>query len=263
MASEEEEVTIPLSLQECFPAELEVEKMATRPPWVTGDDLEGTKMSNHTAQVKMEESPACEDAQRKDTTGAAKVSCSELKNTPLPDAPCWDDLFSPVEKATNAHTEKWAGQFMPGFKEEIRLEDRDVGDYGKAAEVFEVASVDSPKADGLPLDPDQKQLCLEVKEESLLDDGNSLGNSHVSENDMEIPHPEKTETEEPLGESPVVSVETFPLICKEGDASNGQMPQKPRGKPTRKRDGEAVDVQTLKTGSKQVSAKFKFKQTLK
>ncbi|XP_060093965.1 zinc finger protein 436-like [Heteronotia binoei] len=349
MASEEK-VTTPLSLPECFPTKQEVEKMAAQPPWVTGDDLEGTKMSNHIAQVKTEEPPACEDAQWKDITGAANISHSVLKNAPLPDPLCWDDIFPPsVEKAMNAHTEKWAAQFMPGLKEEARLEDRDVGDYGKvkaailrvdaistevqrqhfrrfqykeadgpreacsrlwflchrwlkperhtkeqilellileqflailspelqswvkdgcpetcaqavilaeefllrqrqaetpeqpAAEVFEVASVGSPKADGLPLDPNQKQLCLDVKEESLLDDGNSLGNSHVSDNDVEIPHPEKAETEEP-DEASVVSIETFPLICKEGDASNGQMPQKPRGKPPRKRVRKSIPL---------------------
>lgn len=131
MASEEE-VNMPLNLQECFPTEQVAEKMATQPPWITGDYLEGTKMSNHIAQVKMEEPPACEDAQWKDTVGAAELSRLELKNPPLSEPPCWDDIFPPsVEKATNAHTENWAAQFMSGLKEEIRLEERDVGDYDK------------------------------------------------------------------------------------------------------------------------------------
>ncbi|XP_077186165.1 uncharacterized protein LOC143833825 [Paroedura picta] len=346
MASEED-VTIPLGLQECFPSKQAAEKLAMQPPWVAGDDAEGTKMSNHVAPVKTEEPPAREDAPWKDATRTAEVSRSELKNPPLLDPLCWDDIFPPsVDKAP---AEKWVAQFMPGLKEEARLEDRDAGDYGKVkaailrvdaistevqrqhfrrfqykeadgpreacsrlwflchrwlkperhtkeqilellileqflailspelqdwvkdgcpetcaqavtlaeefllrqrpdetpaqsvAEVFEVASVGSPKADGPPLDPDQEQLCLEVKEESLLEDGNSLDNSHASENNVETPLTEKAEAVEPC-EASLVTAETFPLICEEGDPSNGQTPQKPRGKPPRKRARKSIPL---------------------
>uniref|UniRef100_A0ACB8EF90 Uncharacterized protein n=1 Tax=Sphaerodactylus townsendi TaxID=933632 RepID=A0ACB8EF90_9SAUR len=242
MASKEEEVIIPPSLQECFPTEPVVEKMVAQPPWVPADVLEGTKKNNDVAQIKMEVSPACGNAQWKDATEVEEISHSELKNPQLQDPYCWDDIFpASVEKATNPKPEKWMAQFMPGLKEDAQLEDRDVGDYGKAAELFEVASVASPKADGLPLDPDQKQLCLEIKEENLLDDGNSLDDSHTSESNVGINHPNKNETEEPHKAS-VVSVETFPLLCKEGVASNGQMLQKTRGKPPQKRMRKSIPL---------------------
>ncbi|XP_061469498.1 uncharacterized protein LOC133378899 [Rhineura floridana] len=354
MASKEKDevAAAPLGPRKSFQTEWAVENMAEGGPEGQGDVPEEVRVSNHTALVKNEESAACEDVCVRDVTATVAASQSEPVNPPLPDPPCWDDIFlTSIERAINTRPGKWMSQLIPGLKEEgLRLEDREVGDYGKVKaailrvdaistevqrqhfrlfqykeadgpreacsrlwflchrwlkperhtkeqilellileqflailpleiqswvkdgcpetcaqavmlaedfllrqreaerpkpqvpELFEEASGVSLEGEGAPLDAGQRQLGLEVKRETLVDDG-ALGDLCPSDNNKGSPQPENCEHEELQGTFEEGDEEAFPLFCKQGN-----LPEKPPRsekllkKPPRKRVQKSIPL---------------------
>ncbi|XP_053146047.1 zinc finger protein ZFP2-like isoform X1 [Hemicordylus capensis] len=108
--------------------------------------------------------------------------------------------------------------------------------------LLEAADVNCPKEDMALLDADQRPLCLEVKQESVVDDG-SLGNISMSEDNGVSPQPEPSEPKESCGTLEGSAEETFSTFCTPEDVSEDQQrPDKPQEKPSRKRVRKSVPL---------------------
>uniref|UniRef100_A0A8D0B915 Zinc finger and SCAN domain-containing protein 2-like n=1 Tax=Salvator merianae TaxID=96440 RepID=A0A8D0B915_SALMN len=109
-------------------------------------------------------------------------------------------------------------------------------------ELFEKEGEKSLMVDGTLSDSEQRPLHMEVKEESVAEDG-SLDSPCQTENNKASPPPEESEHEEPSGTSEESVVESFPLFCEqEGLAARKLRPQKRSQKPLQKKVQKSIPL---------------------